>query len=855
MSHWTRKIMVIIGLVAALGIALCACSRSQENSGSGTATDVGQDATQSSPASEDGAASATDPVTETQTDRETEQETKPTVSGDVIGTANVAQAGFAMASSSSTSGAYLNLHANDGDPTTPFSTCDFDEAAHDVYLFVDLTRAYTLRSVVLLPAPGEEALFPIDFDIQTSDDGQIWSTVQSYTDVSGVGAEGFTADMGGVSATFVRLLVHTMPASGAKYRFALGELQVMADVDRTTNLVLNQNDIWLYMDTAETLKTAYRRVSNAAEDAALRFFSDDPSVADIDYSTGYITPRGYGDTVVYAYDGENLTACHVRVLDDTQAEFRISTFYHSNFGYPDVIPACLDYMKEAGIGFLEETRTYDAAGNQVCDYMMYLCAKRDIFYSVADPLNSDAIIKARDADIIAMVQKYENRAGFGGVYLVDEPHDESNEYARVARLIHDYNHHITPHLNLLPIGGFPSWDEYISDYCAITGGVHRMQFLSYDNYCFLVNGGFNWGVYNSLNKIRQYGLKYHASTGYYMQCMEILGAYRISSDEELMLNASMGLAYGMKNFKWFVYLTPIGGEGEAFTTGVIGPDFKPSVMYEGVKAANARIAEWGKVLAKSDALEVYHSDNVNGNEVVPEDFVVRQTTGYSAIYTLYQSWESDRRQYVVIVNRDYGKGQDKDFTFTVTDGLPSLELYTDGAWEELDIGDGTFTLHINAGDSAILRLPMHYDATRGAEEPSDNLALDCPAFVSSSEYTFWTESEQASWHLTDGNTASGGWLIGKRDNAPTILIDFGEVQNVSRVELFPFAGMEKRFPKSVDIEVSTDGKTWVQVFSADSLTIGDGGSATCSFDGTDARYVRLIFSRTKCALGEVEMYR
>jgi dTDP-4-dehydrorhamnose 3,5-epimerase len=87
-------------------------------------------------------------------------------------------------------------------------------------------------------------------------------------------------------------------------------------------------------------------------------------VAEIDCNTGSITPRGFGDTLVYAYDGENLTACHVRVLDDTQTAFRISTFYHSNFGYPDVIPACLDYMKEAGIDvhFVQDNQSMSTKG-------------------------------------------------------------------------------------------------------------------------------------------------------------------------------------------------------------------------------------------------------------------------------------------------------------------------------------------------------------------------------------------------------------------------------------------------------------------------------------------------------------
>ena len=69
-----------------------------------------------------------------------------------------------------------------------------------------------------------------------------------------------------------------MAEDKGKYRFALGEMQVLADVRRTDNLVLRQNDIWLYTDTSATLTAAYRRIANVTEEAPLRFFTDDPAI-------------------------------------------------------------------------------------------------------------------------------------------------------------------------------------------------------------------------------------------------------------------------------------------------------------------------------------------------------------------------------------------------------------------------------------------------------------------------------------------------------------------------------------------------------------------------------------------------
>lgn len=786
--------------------------------------------------------------TETETEPETEPETMPSVSDRSIGIANVAHTGFAMASSSRyTEGKYANIYVNDRDSTTAFSTNLLETADTETYLFIDLTRAWSIRQVILTPEAGEEQLFPVSFDLQVSQDGQEWTTVESFTGVTGIGEAGFTMEVDR-TARYVRVLIHELAADskGTGYRCIIDEMQVLADVSRLDDLVLRQDDMWIYMDSHASLVVDHVLIDGSEGGETLRFYSDDPTVATVD-AEGNITPVGYGDTTLYVYDGANLSACHVRVLDDSRTEFRISTFYHSTFGYPDVIPACLDYMKEAGITFLEETRAFDAVGNVVCDYMMYLCAERDIFYSVCDLINSSALLDLKDKEIIELVQKYEHRAGFGGIYLVDEPHEESNDYAHIVNVINEYAPHITAHLNMLPIGGFPSWEEYISDYCAVAGTPGRWRYLSYDNYCFLAGGGFNWGVFNSLNRIRKYGLMYNANTGYYMQCMEISGAYRVSSDEELLFNASMGLAYGMKNFKWFVYLTPI-TSGEAYKTGMIGPDFTPSVMYEGVKAANAKIAEWGKILGRSDAIEVYHTSEVNGNEVVPEDFVLYQMTENDAIYTLYRSNE-DGRQYLVVVNRDWGKDRDKEFTFAIPEELMSLDLYENGGWTSLDLSDGTFTLFIEAGDSAILRLPEDYDARRPAEEKSEDLALGRPVYVSSSQYTFWQDTPRGALYLTDGDTTSNGWIADKQDKRPVLTVDLGETYDIAEVHLYQFL----RLPKTAKVEVSTDGVTWTEVAAYDELTYVD-GKCVLSFDSVAARYVRLSLTSTQCSVGEIEIY-
>ena len=312
----------------------------------------------------------------------------------------------------------------------------------------------------------------------------------------------------------------------------------------------------------------------------------------------------------------------------------------------------------------------------------------------------------------------------------------------------------------------------------------------------------------------------------------------------------------MKSFKWFVYLTPI-GSGESFTTGLIAADFTPSVMYDGVTAANARIKELGAILGASDAVEVYHHSANNGNERVPSTFPVTQTSSNDAIYTLYCPINGQGQQYVVISNKNFSESGDREFALRLADDLDSLEVLDGGVFQEVMLNGKDFAILIPAGDCAVFRLPEGYDGRQPTVSAGNNLALGGTAFVSSSTYTFWTASETASFHLNDGNTASGGWISTSRDAAPYILMDLKEATTVSRVVLYPYVGEKtSRFPAAFSIMVSADGENWTEVYTTSEAVTDGTGAWECVFDPTNARYVYVKIETPKkvYALGEIEIY-
>lgn len=816
----------------------------------------------------------TDAPTEAPTETPTEAPTEETTEAPfdplafepaALPVANVAREGYALGSSTKNDGGYSNLHLNDGDRSTGFSTpweVNTDPAT-EYYFYIDLTAPRKVDHVKLYPLAGDEGGFPKAFDILVSADGVDYTTAATVTDATpeAVG-DGLTVELGGVEARFVKLLTRELGEGGnrkGKY-LALSEFEVYSPIDTASNMILNRHDIWLFKnpDTTQQLEILYYRDGSAVDPAAkLKFATLDANVAAVD-ENGLITPVGLGETDVYVTDGKNLAVCHVEVKEEVREDFRISAFYHSNFAYPEQIPVGLKILAEGGVEYIEDTRSVDRAGNHISMYSLFVCNKLGLAYSPNDPEGSHSFLEMKDEEILAIVKKYENRAGFYGIYLQDEPHDEYLGYARVFHVIQTYNPHLIPHLNLLPPYNFGGIDEYFTEFAAVAGGNGRMRYLTYDHYPFTWNGGFDSKVYSSLNRLRKAGLLYNADTGYYMQSMIIEGGYPLLDADALRYNASLGMAYGMKNYKWFVALTPVDNEAGGFKTGFVAPDFTPAGNYEGLIAAGKYIKTVGKVLANSDAIEVYHGHGEIDNPVLPDDFIFTLAKTGDAIFTLYESLDGSGQQHVVITNKKFTANGAMTLTLKANKQgeFKILDLAT-GEMKPLTVGaDGTFTLELAPGQCAVIELPAGMDASRTAEQ-SENLALNKPVFVSTSSASFWQKGDVASYFLTDGTPDNGCWVTERTDREGWAKLDLMEVCDVSRILISMNSHLGKtQCLRDFTVLVSEDGVNFTEVGKYKGYDWGDNTAPLeVTFDTAKVRYV-LIRTDTKrpMGIGEIEVY-
>ena len=798
----------------------------------------------------------TEPVTEPETETETEYVPAfdPTLFEPVaVPSVNVAREGYAIASGSKNDGGFSNLHLNDGDRSTAFSTVWGQTSSQSAELFVvlDLTKAYAVESIKLYPAVGEEAGFPKSVEVQISEDGKSYAPLLTATDLV-ASSEGASISLDGVNTRYLKIATRELqPATdGRGCYFALGEVEVYASVDTAENAILNRNDIWLFQDpdTACRLDVLYYRDGTAVgSEGDLLFMTMDPTVAMVD-AQGLVTPVGFGKTQVYVTDGKNQSVCRVEVVNPADDAFHVETFFNFVAARADHLVQAMDLLKEAGIDYVGGRDAFDSLGNDMNAYAIFLCRERGMAYQAADPALLNVLPDIAHEELIRVVQKYEHRAGFYGIYLADEPVETNFRYAELVRVINEYNPHIEGYLNQFPITNNLQGDAHekftYQEIAAISGGNGRLNYISFDHYAYW--DGFDDSIFRSLNVMRKAGLLYDCGTAYYLQAFW----NRDLTPTEQMYNASMGIAYGYKKYQWFL------------ASCIFDPaTMTPGAMYEGVKAANAYVETVEPILGGSDAVEVYHTDKVIGNEVLPDDFAFRHVSGGEAIYSLFEALDGSGKQHIVVTNKKDTADGVVTFVIKVADGLRDLKLLdlTDGQMKPLAVAaDGTITLTVNPGQCAVIELPDGYDASR-PDPDTDNLALNRPVYVSSSGALYTSANSLASHYLTDGDNEIMGWMAGEHDTAPWLKLDLGKVCEISRINVIMTQTRNawSNRCKSFVVSASVDGETYTEIVRVENhewtktaLTL------ELAFAATDARYIRIdVDPSAGTAFGEIEVYK
>ncbi len=841
MKHFIRFVaLTLASLLLLPTLAACTGSKggSTDTTGDTPATNAPTDAPATSP--------ATEPVTEPETDPvdtpwEPPAETK-------LSAANVAL-GCPVITNACEAGS--NQNATDGDPETSYCSGldrNKEKQTFPYEVVIDLTRSYDLCGLRILRSRSDrtmnqKAMFD-KFRVEFSEDGFTYTEVAT-DETATIGDEGIEMPLSG-KARFVRITSIDL-GKRAAWGLDLAEVEVLSEITSYDNLLPNKRALAMQPGATDVLTATYRLAPETP--LALSYKTSDPAVVTIDETTGALTAVANGEATLYVTDGPNVTAIPVTVRTPDPA-YRVATFYLADHGQNTREVMAL--LKESGITFLENCRPYDTYGNTTTEYLRVMANDYGLTLSISTPEHSN-FLNMTDEEIRAVVAKYKNLPGFGGLYILDEPL-YANRYARVYRAILAEDPFILPHLNLLP-GGMADFHGYVSDWVATVGG-DTLKTLSYDNYPYGVAANtFHTGVYDTMNEIRTTALLYNGvNTGYYIHSMGINNAYRVPTDSEILYHAALGVAYGMKDFKHFVWFTPpYSGSGEHFITGVLNPEMGKSEIFEGVKAANQMLHTLSPILANTDAVELYHTRGQNGT-AVPKDFCIDITGNTPAILSVLVD-RTTGQQYLVILNKQFNK--DVEMAIQVQDSaLGELCDITSGEPKTIALSGGKATIALTAGNLCVIKLPEGYDARADKtvnDGTSTSLLSGIGASVSSS-----VGSTYFAYMLGDGKRTETGWSTDSNADSAYIYYDLKAPKTFNRIDIYPLADNYDFFPRALTVSVSEDGITYREVASAKDIDIETWGSLT--FEAVTAQFVRvditsmLNLGNPSARIGEIELY-
>lgn len=180
------------------------------------------------------------------------------------------------------------------------------------------------------------------------------------------------------------------------------------------------------------------------------------------------------------------------------------------------------------------------------------------------------------------------------------------------------------------------------------------------------------------------------------------GPYPIPTTAHLRLQAYSNLAYGAQGLQYFMYWTSKSDTWD-FHDGPIGTDGKRTVVYDRVREVNREVQALRGVFVGSRVLAVGHTGKqvpAGTGRYEPSGPVKSlQTEGAGAVVS---TLARDRRQFLVVVNRDFDQPMPLSITLDAPGGVQRVEK--DGTLHTQP--DGRYQGNVGPGDVAILTWEM-----------------------------------------------------------------------------------------------------------------------------------------------------
>ncbi len=731
----------------------------------------------------------------------------------------------------------------------------------NVTIDFDLGDTYVLSSAALYPRGQDGRFFPEDYQVQVSEDGTVWKDVVTVTGDTGTAIEGRLHEFEEVKASHVRLLVTKAFATKASkgYVISLSELEVFGKlyVDQSDPFILDKEELWMDIGNTDKLTP----VMKDGSEATFTFAAANDEVVTCD-AEGNLVAVGYGDTTVTVTETSSGVekTCRVKVYDRTVDNIIISVpMWRDAY----INEKQIKLLYEAGVDEILKSHNLDTknatddTGLEDVEKMVEAArwtwenGGRGITIKLMTGELENALVNAPDEQIVAFAERFKNYPMLGGFHVKDEPFNP-NPYARVVSLLNE-NSNGGAFINLLPGMVYSSYDAYedvMRDYAVLLGHSRDKSILSMDNY------PFGWGtravsemqLFSNFNAIRKVGLETGMPTGYYVQGVGYVNAYRRPSESDLTYHFSTGLAYGMTNicyYTWFVS-DSCPGDDQIYTDAIIALDGDPTELYDVAKDLHTQVHNVGPRLMNMNAVEVYHSGSksttTTAYDLIPSGFAIQPVGDVYGIVSLMVDKDTGRN-YIMLVNKDLEAEQTLTYSLQGMDNVYLLDKTQAGAPESLvALDEGQLSVTLKAGEFAMYALPTGVDLTTPEQENANLLLGKTPCDASDSySQNGWYFSKMTDGILYGDDTAKG-WKTTQA--SAYVTYDLGEVKTFNRLDVYP-AGTGSAvgccYPLAITIEASDNGIDFHEVETYTNIPQPTDTVPTFAMDDTTARYIRLTF--------------
>lgn len=288
------------------------------------------------------------------------------------------------------------------------------------------------------------------------------------------------------------------------------------------------------------------------------------------------------------------------------------------------------------------------------------------------------------------INEIRNNESLGLYYLSDEPNvDYFPILSRRTQRIRENDTTHPPYINLLPIYASHSQmkAETYKDYVVKMIEMVNPPFISFDHYPFYKDT-FRRDFFTNLEVISAICKERNKVFWAFVRTLPN-SVYSRNDEGRLRFQVFMNLAYGAQGIQYFTYSPPKGCRGS-----IVDSLHRKTALYNVVSTINREVQTYAKYFLNAEALQVNHTDKNDRNGLIYQKTIKQINAKEKGLVLSF--FKSRGVSYLLVVNKDYSKGQDFTVIFKRNASVITKKGY-------LKYNKDKFNIKLKAGDGLLFQ--------------------------------------------------------------------------------------------------------------------------------------------------------